>query len=125
MFVSNLGKKGPGRTLRDMAQRSDGQFEALQVMGQIAEQQVQQLMKYGNSVGGYVQQAGLPGRGDPKAGSQRGSFRTGAIQDWFSKHRDCAVKVDTMCKPVREKPVGHWTHSTESRVCLAARNVAL
>jgi type IV secretion system protein TrbJ len=31
--------------LRGMAQRSDGRMEALQVMGQIAEQQVQQLMK--------------------------------------------------------------------------------
>ncbi len=32
-------------TLRAMAQSSDGRLEALQVMGQIAEQQVQQLMK--------------------------------------------------------------------------------
>ena len=26
-----------------------------------------------------------------------------AVQDWFGKHRDCAVAVDGMCKPVREK----------------------
>jgi hypothetical protein len=26
-----------------------------------------------------------------------------AVQDWFGKHRDCAVAVDAMCKPVREK----------------------
>ena len=31
--------------LRSMAQTSDGRMEALQVMGQISEQQVQQLMK--------------------------------------------------------------------------------
>jgi P-type conjugative transfer protein TrbJ len=32
-------------SLRSMAQTSDGRLEALQVMGQISEQQVQQLMK--------------------------------------------------------------------------------
>ncbi len=32
-------------TLRGMAQSSDGRMQALQVMGQLAEQQVQQLMK--------------------------------------------------------------------------------
>ena len=31
--------------LRSMAQTSDGRMEALQVMGQISEHQVQQLMK--------------------------------------------------------------------------------
>ncbi len=25
---------------------------------------------------------------------------TAAIEDWFTKHRDCAGGVDTMCKPV-------------------------
>jgi hypothetical protein len=52
------------------------------------------------------------------------SATTAAVQDWFSKHRDCAVVVDTMCKPVREKAVAQWTDSTERRVCMAARNVA-
>jgi hypothetical protein len=47
-----------------------------------------------------------------------------ALQDWFSKHRDCAVAVDEMCKPVRVKANANWTDSTEGRVCLAARNVA-
>ena len=28
---------------------------------------------------------------------------TVAVQEWFGKHRDCAVAVDAMCKPVREK----------------------
>lgn len=49
---------------------------------------------------------------------------TVAVQDWFSKHRDCAVTVEEMCKPVRDKaPVG-WTDSTEGRVCIGARSVA-
>ena len=47
-----------------------------------------------------------------------------AVQDWFGKHRDCAVLVDAMCKPVREKAAAQWTDSTEGRVCLAARNIA-
>ena len=39
-----------------------------------------------------------------------------AAQDWFGKHRDCAVAVDVMCKPVREKATAQWTDSTEGRV---------
>ncbi len=47
-----------------------------------------------------------------------------AVQDWFSKHRDCAVTVDQMCKPVRASAPAAWADSTEGRVCLASRNVA-
>ena len=47
-----------------------------------------------------------------------------AVQDWFGKHRDCAVAVDGMCKPVRASATASWTDSTEGRVCMAARNVA-
>ncbi len=47
-----------------------------------------------------------------------------AVQDWFSKHRDCAVTVDQMCKPMRESATAAWTDSTEGHVCIAARNVA-
>lgn len=47
-----------------------------------------------------------------------------ALQHWFSKHRDCAVAVDEMCKLVRQNANVNWTDSTEGRVCLAARNVA-
>ena len=65
-----------------------------------------------------VQKATACGAGD------LASATTPAVQDWFSKHRDCAVVVDTMCKPIREKAVAQWTDSTEGRVCLAARNVA-
>ena len=49
---------------------------------------------------------------------------TAAVQDWFSKHRDCAVAVDAMCKPVREKASAGWTDSTDGRVCVGARSVA-
>ena len=49
---------------------------------------------------------------------------TAAVQDWFSKHRDCAVVVDEMCKPVRDKAPASWIESTEGRVCLGARGVA-
>lgn len=47
-----------------------------------------------------------------------------AVQDWFGKHRDCAVAVDAMCKPVRANAAAQWSDSTEGRVCLGARNVA-
>src|SRR5438094_5058197 len=49
---------------------------------------------------------------------------TVAVQDWFGKHRDCAVAVDVMCKPVREKAEAQWTDTTEGRVCVAARGIA-
>jgi len=47
-----------------------------------------------------------------------------AVQDWFGKHRDCAVAVDRMCKPVRDAATASWADSTEGRVCIAARSVA-
>jgi len=53
-----------------------------------------------------------------------GNASTAAIQDWFGKHRDCAVSVEAMCKPVREKAIAQWTDSMEGRVCMAARNIA-
>jgi hypothetical protein len=47
-----------------------------------------------------------------------------AVQDWFGKHRDCAVAVDTMCRPVGAAAAAPWADSTEGRVCMAARNIA-
>ena len=47
-----------------------------------------------------------------------------AVQDWFSKHRDCAVAIDGMCKPVREKAPAAWSDSAEGHVCTAARSIA-
>jgi len=47
-----------------------------------------------------------------------------AVRDWFGRHRDCAVAVDRMCKPVRNSATASWADSSEGRVCLAARNVA-
>ena len=49
---------------------------------------------------------------------------TVAVQDWFGKHRDCAVTVDALCTPLREKATARWTDSTEGRVCVAARSIA-
>lgn len=65
-----------------------------------------------------VQRAEACGAGDLSTAS------SAAVQDWFGKHRDCAVAVDGMCKPVREKAAAQWTDSTEGRVCAAARNIA-
>ncbi len=65
-----------------------------------------------------VQKAQSCGAGDLPGTS------TMAVQDWFGKHRDCAVAVDGMCKPVRGSLPASWTDSTEGRVCVAARNVA-
>ena len=65
-----------------------------------------------------VQKAEACGAGDPYATSRA------AVQDWFTKHRDCAVAVDGMCKHVREKATAQWSDSTEGRVCIAAQNVA-
>jgi hypothetical protein len=53
-----------------------------------------------------------------------GNASTAAIQDWLGRHRECAVSVDAICKPVREKATAQWTDSTEGRVCMAARNIA-
>ena len=47
-----------------------------------------------------------------------------AVQDWFSKHKDCAVTVDQMCKSVRASAPAAWADSTEGRVCLTSRNIA-
>ena len=57
------------------------------------------------------------------AGNLAGSSSV-AVQEWFGKHQDCAVAVDGLCKPVRERATAQWTDSTEGRVCTAARNVA-
>ena len=65
-----------------------------------------------------VQKAEACGAGDLSTTSPA------SVQDWFGKHRDCAVAVDGMCKPVREKATAQWTDSTEGRVCTAARNIA-
>ena len=65
-----------------------------------------------------VQKAEACGSGD----ISRASFA--AVQDWFGKHRDCAVKVDVMCAPVRQHEAAQWSDSTEGRVCAAARSIA-
>jgi len=65
-----------------------------------------------------VQKAQACGAGDLAAAS------TSAIQDWFSKHRECAVTIEAMCKPVRNAAPAAWADSTEGRVCTSARSIA-
>ena len=65
-----------------------------------------------------VRKAEACGAGDVRAAS------TAAAQEWFSRHRDCAVTIDAMCKPVRDKAPAQWFESTEGRLCRAARYVA-
>jgi hypothetical protein len=47
-----------------------------------------------------------------------------AMQDWFSRHRACAITIDELCKPVRISAPVRWTDSTEGQVCVAAAAVA-
>jgi hypothetical protein len=47
------------------------------------------------------------------------------IEDWLGKHRDLAVQVDDMCKPVRDKADANWATTTEGRVCTAASNASM
>jgi hypothetical protein len=48
-----------------------------------------------------------------------------SIEDWMSKHREVAVKLNKMCAPVREKAPASWGDSTEGKVCTAAPNAAM
>ena len=63
-----------------------------------------------------VQQAGA---GDVAAASAL------SLDDWMRKHRDLAVEVEKMCVPAREKADAQWGDTTEGKVCVAARNVAM
>ena|SRR5579863_5226004 len=49
---------------------------------------------------------------------------TQEMQNWLGKHRELAVQVDEMCKPVREKANADWNGTTEGRLCTAARQLA-
>ena len=44
-----------------------------------------------------VRKAESCGVGDVKAAS------TEAMSDWFGRHRGCAVSVDALCKPIRNR----------------------
>ena len=46
------------------------------------------------------------------------------MQQWLGKHRDLAIQVDGMCKPIREKADAQWSGTTEGRLCSAARQLA-
>lgn len=65
-----------------------------------------------------VEKAQQAGAGDLKAASNE------AIQQWLGKHREVAIQVDEMCKPIREKATAEWAGTTEGRLCSAARQTA-
>lgn len=65
-----------------------------------------------------VRKAESCGAGDATTAS------TLALQEWFGRHRECAVAVNEMCKPVRDKAAASWSDSAEGRVCWAARTIA-
>jgi hypothetical protein len=46
-----------------------------------------------------------------------------AMQDWFIRHRACAIAIDELCKPVRASAPARWTNSTEGQICVAAAAV--
>ena len=66
-----------------------------------------------------VQRAQAAGAGDLSTAS------VSSTEDWMRKHMDVAVEIDTMCKPVRVRANAEWGDTTEGKVCLAARNVAM
>src|SRR5262249_44337808 len=47
-----------------------------------------------------------------------------SMVQWFEKHPALAIKADTLCTLVREKPRAKWPETTEGRVCTAAAQVA-
>jgi hypothetical protein len=60
-----------------------------------------------------------------KAGS--GSLSTAssqAMQQWLGKHRDVAIDIENMCKPVRQGATAQWSDTTEGRLCAAAHELA-
>jgi hypothetical protein len=65
-----------------------------------------------------VEKVERAGSGDLSASS------TQDMQHWLGNHRELAVQVDEMCKPVREKATAQWQRSTEGRLCNAARQLA-
>lgn len=73
---------------------------------------------FGGRPGPIIEKAEACGAGD----LSRTSFI--ATRDWFQRHHDCAVAVDTACLPIRESAPAQWTDSVDGRVCSAARDVA-
>lgn len=46
------------------------------------------------------------------------------MQQWLAKHRELAIEVEAMCKPVRQSATAKWTESTEGRLCNASATLA-
>ena len=46
-----------------------------------------------------------------------------AMQQWLATRRDLAIRVEGMCKPVREQAPAEWADTTEGRLCGASRQL--
>jgi hypothetical protein len=47
-----------------------------------------------------------------------------SMQQWLGKHRELAIEVETLCKPVRQGSPAKWAESTEGRLCTASAALA-
>jgi len=65
-----------------------------------------------------VERAEKAGAGDLSAASAP------AMQQWLGKHREIAMEIENMCKPVRQRATADWADSTEGRLCAASQELA-
>lgn len=65
-----------------------------------------------------VEKAEKAGAGDLSTSSSQ------AMQQWLGKHREVAIEVENMCKPVRPGATAQWSDTTEGRLCAAAHELA-
>jgi hypothetical protein len=65
-----------------------------------------------------IEKAEKAGAGDLSAASSP------AMQKWLGKHREIAIEIESMCKPVRKAATAQWADSTEGRLCAASNELA-
>ncbi len=65
-----------------------------------------------------VEKAEKAGAGDLSTASSP------AMQQWLGKHREVAIGIETICKPVRQSATAQWADTTEGRLCAASRELA-
>jgi hypothetical protein len=47
-----------------------------------------------------------------------------AMQQWLGQHREVAIEIESLCKPVRESAPAEWNQTTEGRLCAASKELA-
>ena len=47
-----------------------------------------------------------------------------AMQQWLGQHRQVAIEIENLCKPVRPGATAQWSDTTEGRLCAAAHELA-